>query len=150
MNRFTIRDTGSLEFYGPGLFSLYGTLSVDRTSQSVHNTANHCVAHRHLHDLAGTLYRITLLDFIVAPQDNGANIVLLKIQDQAKDIVTKIQQLACHGLIQAVDMGDAVTDFDNSSNIIDVQINIVILDLVLDDGCYFFRIHFHISLSPHY
>ena len=40
-------------------------------------------------------------------------------------------------------MCDAVTDFDNGTDIIDIQIYIVILDLILDDGRYFFRIHFH-------
>ena len=42
-----------------------------------------------------------------------------------------------------MDMRDAVTDFDNRANIIHIEINVIVLDLVFDDGCYFFRIHFH-------
>ena len=49
-----------------------------------------------------------------------------------------------------MDMGDAVADFDNRANIIHIQIYIVVLDLVFDDCGYFFRIHFHISLSPQF
>ena len=40
-------------------------------------------------------------------------------------------------------MSDTITDFDNRSNIIDIKVYIVVLNLVFDDGRYFFRIHFH-------
>ena len=42
-----------------------------------------------------------------------------------------------------MDVCDAVTDLDNGTNIINIEVHIIVLDLVLDDGRYFFRIHFH-------
>ena len=42
-----------------------------------------------------------------------------------------------------MDMSDAVADLDNCSNIIHIKVYVIVLNLVFDDGCYFFRIHFH-------
>ena len=130
-------------------FRLDVALAVDRTADSVNNTANHSFAYRHLHDLARTLNLCAFLNLGFAAQDNGTYIVLFKVQDQTKYIITKIQQLTCHGFFEAMNMGDTVTDFDNRANLIDVQVYFVVLDLVFDDGRYFFRIHFHnLAVTP--
>ena len=81
-------------------------------------------------------------------EQNSTDAVLFKVQDKTIYIITEIQELACHCFIKAMDMGDTVADLDNRADIIDIQINIVVFDLVFDDGCYFFKIHFHLSQSP--
>ena len=150
MDGLAVCNARCLELYRTGLRSLDGAFAVDGTAQGVHHAADHSLAHRHLHDLAGALYGSAFLDFRIAAQDNGTYVVLLKVQDQTIYIIAEIEQLACHSLVQAMDMGDAVTDFDNRTHIIHIQIYVVVLDLVFDDRGYFFRIHFHISLSPQF
>ena len=150
MDGLPVRNARRGELDGAMLRSLDRTLAVDRTPESVDDAADHVLADRHLHDLLRALDRRTFLDFRVAAQDNGANVVLIEVQGKTVYIIAEIEQLACHGFREAVDMGDAVTDLDNSADIIDIQIDIVVLDLVFDDGCYFFQIHFHVMLSPQF
>ena len=150
MYRLSVCNTRSVELYRTGFRSVDRTLAINRTAQGIYNAANHSLAYWNLHDSAGSLYLGTFLNLGLATENNGTDVILLQVQNQAIYIVTKIQQLTCHSLVQAVDMGDAVTDFDNSANLINIQINSIILDLILDDGSYFFRIHFHTSLSPQF
>ena len=124
-------------------FFLDGTLAVDGPAESIDDAAQHGFADRHLHDAARTLDLRALFDLGIAAENNGTDVVLLKVQDQTINIIAEIEQLASHCLLEAMDMGNTVTDFDNRSNIIDVKIYVVVLNLVFDDGCYFFRIHFH-------
>ena len=150
MDGLSVRDARSGELDGAMLCRLNGALAVDRTPKSVDDATDHVLANRHLHDLLRALDRRTFFDFRVATQDNGADVVLIEVQGKTVYIIAEIEQLACHGFREAVDMGDAVTDLDNSADIINVQIDVVVLDLVFDDGCYFFRIHFHLMLSPQF
>ena len=85
---------------------------------------------------------------VVAAEKHGADTLLLEVQNESVDIISEVQQLAGHRLIQPIDMGNAVADLKNRADIVDVQINIVVLDSFLNYGSNFFRIHFHISLSP--
>ena len=123
-------------------------LAVNWTAESIDDAADHGLADRDLHDAARALDLVAFFDFRVAAEDNGADVVLLKVQDQTINIMTEIEQLASHGLVEAMDMRDAVADFDDRSDIIHIEVHIVVLDLVLDDGGYFFRIHFHTLQSP--
>ena len=149
MNGLAIRNARRSVFNRPKLRRRNGPLPVDRTPQGVDDAADHRFADRHLHDAARTLHRVALLDLVFTAEDNGADIVLLQIEDHAVYIIAEIEQLASHSLLQAVDMGDAVTDFDNSTNIIDLEVNIIMPDLIFDDSCYFFRIHLHnLAVTP--
>ena len=83
-----------------------------------------------------------------ATEQNRADALLLEVQHETVDIIAEVQQLARHRLVQPIDMGNAVADLKNRADIVDVQINVVVLDSFLNYGSNFFRIHFHISLSP--
>ena len=148
LDRLAVRDARRVVLDRTRLRRLDGALAVDGTAERVDDASDHGLADRHLHDLARALYLVALFDFRVAAEDNGADIVLLKVQDQTVNIMTEIEQLAAHGLLEAVNMRDAVADFDDRSDIIHIEVHIVVLDLVLDDGGYFFRIHFHTLQSP--
>ena len=143
LDRLAVSDARRMELDRTRLRRLDGALAVDGAAECVDDAADHVLADRHLHDAARALDLVAFFDFRVAAEDNGADVVLLKVQDQTINIMTEIEQLAGHGLVEAMDMRDAVADFDDGSDIIDVQIDIVVLDLILDDGGDFLRIHFH-------
>ena len=86
------------------------TLAINRTAESIDDTADQCVANRHLHDLARTFYLVAFHDLSLATENNSADIVLLKVQNHSEYIIAEIEQLASHSLLQAVDVGDTVTD----------------------------------------
>ena len=130
------------------LLRVDGSLAVDGAAECVHDASDHRLAHGHLHDASRTLYGVTLLDEGLAAEQHRADALLLEVQHEPVDIVAEVEQLACHRLVEAVDMRNAVADLKNRADVVDVQIDIIVLDAFLDDGSNFFRIHFHISLSP--
>ena len=149
LNGFTVGNTRSAVLNRAEGVSLDFALAVNRTADGINDTANHSFANRHLHDFARTLNLRTFLNLGFATQNNGTYVVLFKVQDQTIYIITKIQQLTGHSFFEAMDMGDTVTDFDNRANFINIQVYFVVLDLVFDDGRYFFRIHFHnLAVTP--
>ena len=149
LNRFAVCNTRCAVLNRTESVRLDVALAIDRTADSINNTANHGFTYGNLHDFARTLNLCAFFNLGFAAQDNGTDIVLFKVQDQPKYIITEIQQLTGHGFFEAMNMGDTVTDFDNRANFIDIQVYFVVLDLVFDDGRYFFRIHFHnLAVTP--
>jgi hypothetical protein len=52
----------------------------------------------------------------------------------APSVGLELEQLAGHGVGEAVDLGDAVADLDDSTDVEHVELGGVLLDLLLDDG----------------
>ena len=148
VNALAVRDARCRRLDRTELLRVDGPLAVDRTTERVHNAADHRLAHGHLHDASRALHRVAFLDDRIAAEQNRADALLLEVQHETVDIVAEVQQLARHRLVQPVDMGNTVADLKNGADIVDVQIDIIVLDSFLDDGSNLFRIHFHISLSP--
>ena len=150
MYRLSVCNTRSIKLNWTSLSSRNRSLAINRTAQGIYYTANHGLTYRNLHNSSSSLYLSTFLNLGFATKNNGTYVVLLQVQNQTIYIITEIQQLPSHGLVQAMNMGNTVTDFDNRANFINIQINSIIFNLILDNGCYFFRIHLHTSLSPQF
>ena len=56
------------------------------------------------------------LIFEVFAEDDGADGVFFEVEDLAHGAVLEFEQLAGHGVAQAVDAGDAVADFDDGAD----------------------------------
>ena len=148
MNALAVGNAGRRRLDRTELRRVDGPLAVDGAAERVHDAADHRLADGHLHDAARALHGVAFLDDRIAAEQNRANALLLEVQHETVDLVAEVQQLARHRLVQPIDMGNAVADLKNRADIVDVQINIVVLDSFLNYGSNFFRIHFHISLSP--
>ena len=149
MDRFPVRDARCWALDRARLRRLYWSLAIYRTAKGIDDAANHCLAYRHLHDASRALYLVALLDLYIAAEDDGADAVLLEVQHHAVYIISEIEQLARHGLLESMDMGDAVTDCYNRANIVNIEVHIVVLNLTFYDGGYFFRIHLHnLAVTP--
>ena len=148
MNALAVRDAGCRRLDRTELLRVDGPLAVDRTTERVHNAADHRLADGHLHDAPRAFHGVAFLDDRIAAEQNRADALLLEVQHETVDIVAEVQQLARHRLVQPIDMGNTVADLKNRADIVHVQIDIIVLDPFLNYGSNLFRIHFHISLSP--
>ena len=142
-DRLAVGDAGSAELHRPELFSVDGTLAVNRLADGVDHSADHGLAHRHLHDAAGATDGVAFLDQKLAAEEHGADVVFLEVEDHAVNFMGKLQELTGHGLLQAMDAGDAVAHLDDGTDVVDVEIDLVALNLLLDDRGDFFRPQFH-------
>ena len=85
----------------------------------IHHAADHSIAHRHAHDLAAALNLIAFAQFGVVAQDDAAYLVLIEVHGQAFHSVGKLEHLPRHGLVEAVEARDAVTQRNDGPHFID-------------------------------
>src|SRR5574337_529834 len=139
LNRSAVYHPGGQPLNGPKLFSVDRSLAVDRQAQSVYHSPYQRLAHRHRGDPARPLDQITLLDRFSLAQQDRADVILLKVQHHAEDVVRKLQKLAGHGLLQAVDTSNPVARLDDGADLRDINKRLVPGQLLLDNFGDLFR-----------
>ena len=83
-------------------------LAVDGLAERVHHAADHARRRRDGHDARRALDLVAFLDELGLAEEHRAHRVLLEVQGQGHDPVGKLEQLAGHALLEAVDARDAV------------------------------------------
>ena len=107
-----------------------GTLVVNRLAERIYNAADHGFADRHAQNLPGALDFVAFADLGVVAQKHSAYLVLFEAHGQPGDAMRKLQQLAGHDLVQAMNAGDAVAEGDHSADFIDLDTRIVVGNLL--------------------
>src|SRR3989442_516501 len=117
---------------------------VDWISQRINNAAHQCLAHGHLHDAAGALDEIAFFDFLKLTEEHYANFVFFEVERQPAYVVRKLEQLAGHNFLQAMNLRDAVADLDHGTDLHDGDAGFKVLDLLannLVNFVCFYRFH---------
>ena len=112
----------------------HGTLAVERLAERVDDAAEERGTHRHLEHAAGPADLLALLDLDVVAQDHGADHVLFEVERETVQLVAEIEHLAGHGAGEAVDAGDPVADLEHRAHLVDVELGLVALELLLQNG----------------
>ncbi len=103
--------------------------AVDRVAESVDDAADHCVAHRNAHDALRPLCFVAFLDLLKIAEEHAPDLIFLKVKSEPANAVRKLEQFAGHYLFQPVNLGDAVADLDDRSDLVDRHARIEILYL---------------------
>ena len=106
-------DAGGLELQGAASLGLDLAQAVDGPAQRVNDATQVGVAHWHREDLAGAAHDLALVDAVEGPQDDDADLALLKVHGQARGAVLEGEQLVGHDAGQALDVRDAVSGEDD-------------------------------------
>src|SRR5437016_9264054 len=133
LDRPAVDDARRVALDGTGLLGLDRALAVDRHPERVDDPPHQRVAHGNLGDPVRPLDGVALLDERVVAQEHHADVVLLEVQDHADDATGEVQQLAGHGLLEAVDPRDAVADLDYPADLLQIDLGLVARELALDD-----------------
>ena len=133
VDRLAHDDAGGDALDRAGLRRLDLALAVERLAERVHHPADQRVADRHLHDAAGGLDLVALLERGVVAQDQDADGLLLEVEGHAHDPVRELEQLLGERAGEAVDLGDAVAHLDDGADAADVDALVESLDLAADD-----------------
>ena len=134
MHRLALNDAGRHGFDQARLAGGDFTLAVDGTAQGVHHPAQHGFTHGHSSNLAGGLHRAAFLDAVSLTHEHRADVVVFEVQGDAFGAVLEFEELTGHGLLQAVNAGDAVAHGENGADIADGNRLVVVLNLLLEDG----------------
>ena len=139
INGFTICDTMSSRFYR-AFFSISDlAFAVDRSADSADNAAQQSFAYGNVHDVAGTANQIAFFNERFAAHQNDTNRVRVQVQNHAGNIVRQFNQFAGHSVFHTDNGSDAVTDLFNYTDLFQVNIHIVILQLFAESISHCFR-----------
>ena len=120
--------------------------AVDRPSEGVHDAPDHRGAHGDLDDLAGAPDLLAFRDLARLPEEHHADVVFLEVERQAEQVVTEVEQLPGHGLVEAVDARDTVADRQDRADLGDVDRLLVARELPFQDFGDFVGFDFHLVL----
>ena len=121
------------------LIGLNRSFSVQRLSQSIHNTSCHGIAYRNLYHTPGSLHRVAFADPAGITKQNRAHVVLFQVQHHAVDLSRKLQKFSLHGAFKTVDAGDTVGHLDNGTHVGNLKLGRILFYLFFDHRTNFFR-----------
>ena len=121
MHGLAADNARSLELDGAIAVGLNGAFAVDGHAKRVHNAAEKTLARRHFHDLAGGANLIVLSDCRDIAEEHSADFLFLKVLGQAVHglaaLTNKLEELAGHGALQAVDASNTVANLDDRTDL---------------------------------
>jgi hypothetical protein len=139
LHRLAVHNAGRDALDGVVRGGLDRPAVVDRLAERVHHAPDHRLAHRHRHDAARPPDFVAFLDFRVVAQQHRAHLVFFQVQRDPRHAVRKLDQLARHDLLQAVNARDAVADRDHRTDFGYFDRFLVILNLFAEDPLDFVR-----------
>ena len=98
--------------------------------ESIDNTANHGIAHRHAQNLARALNFVAFANLGIVAQHHGADLIFFEAQGQPGNPVREAEQFAGHDLVEPVQAGDAVAEGCDGTDFVDLDLRVVVRDLL--------------------
>src|SRR5713226_8869509 len=149
LHRSAIDDARRVTLDRPGLLGVDGALAVHRLTQGVHHATDERLPDGDLGDAIGPLDDVALLDELVVAEEHRTDLVLFEVQDHAHDVAGEREQLARHRVLEPVDARDAVADFDDAPDLLEVDLRLVARQLALDDFADLSGLDHRFLLSPY-
>ena len=84
-------------------------------------------------DASGPLYDVAFFDLLEIAEENDANFLFFKIQRQTTYLVGKLKELTGHYFFEAMNLSNAVTNFNDSANLHNGDASLEILNLLAND-----------------
>ncbi len=133
LDRAAIDDAGRGAFDFARFLGDDRPLAVDRLAERVDHPADQLLTDRHRDDPAGALDRVAFFQLGVLAEQHRADALLFEVQRDPEHPVRKLEHLAGHRVLDAVDAGDAVADRDDRPDLGDVHVDREAANLVADD-----------------
>ena len=123
---------------GRDLFGLDLPLPVHRASEGIDDPAEHALADRHARQPLRAPYRVALLDVGIVAGDDNAYVVLLQVEREARDLLSRgvfeLHHLLVHDVGEAVDARDAVPNLEDLADLFGPYPVLVICDSAFEYG----------------
>ena len=129
INGFTICDTMCRGFNRTVFSCNDFAFAVDRSADSANYTTQQAFAYRNFHDAAGTANYVAFLNLGFAAHQYDTNGVRVQVQNHAGYVVGQFYQFASHCVFHTDNGCDAVTDLLNDTNLFEISVHFVILQL---------------------
>ena len=128
-----LNHAGRLELERTHSGGLDRPLAVERVAERVDDAAEHPLADRDAHHLAGAAHRLALLDELPLAEERHPDVVLLEVEGDADDPVLELEALERDAVLESVDACDAVADLQHRADLRQVCLDVVLLDSLLQN-----------------
>ncbi len=147
-HRLSLNHTQRLAFNWQMFVRFDRSFTVDWLAQWVCDSSKHGLAHGNLHDSAGSLGSVALLNMRIFAKKHDADVILFEVERHAVQMTGKLNQLAEHHFFQAIDASDSVTNLHDFANFLKLDRRLKAFYLFLDDRSNFFRTNLHPMSKP--
>ena len=137
INRLSVGNTRCFDFNVAIFAGFDFTFAINRLAQCVNNAADNCVAYRYLHKVACSFNSVAFLNGFRVTQKYGTYVAFFQVQCHSVNAVRQFKEFAGHAVLQAIHMGNAVADFKDCTNFIDIEVYFVVFNLFFNDRCDF-------------
>ena len=101
--------------------------AVDGPAQRIDRAADELRADRHLEHARRAANLVAFLELEVIAEDDRADVVLFEVEGEGGDVVARLRRrdlehLAGHRFLETVDARDSVLDFENGSDLFDIEL----------------------------
>ncbi len=125
--------------------------AVERDAERVHDPAEEGLTDGYFEKAAGGAHLVALVQVPELAEDDGPHLVLLEVQGEAIRVARKLEQLAGHSVLQAVDLRDAVARGHDAPHVRRDCSRVEVLEAFLDDFRNLFGADSHyVLLLEHY
>eukprot|EP00158_Paraphelidium_tribonemae_P003919 Partr_v1_DN26465_c0_g1_i1_m23719 len=133
-NRLTGNNAGCLDLHTETLDVLHRTLAVDGIAESVDNTAQESLSRRHVHNVSGTLDGVSLLDLTIISKHDDTDIIRFQVQSHALNTGRELHHLLGLDIAKTIDTSNTVTDGQDTTGLLQIDILTGAKDAVLQNG----------------
>src|SRR5439155_21232558 len=135
LHRLAVDHARGLELERPALRGFDRRTAVEGLAERVDDAPDQRLTDRNARDASGPLHTLALFDMLPLAEEGDADVVLLEIEGVAGDSVLELEHLHRDRGLQSVEVRDAVPDLENSSDLREVGLDVVLLDPLSQDGC---------------
>src|SRR6185437_12869445 len=119
-------DAGRLALHLARVLRVDRAVAVDRTSERIDDAADQLWSYGHLEHAGGTANLVAFLELEVVAQDDGADVVFFEVEREGGDLLAGLggrdfEHFAGHGLLEAVNAGDAVLHFEYRTDFLNIE-----------------------------
>ena len=129
-----VDDAGRNPLDGHELIGLDGALAVSGLAEGVDNAAQHRLSRGDLDDSPGPFDDIALFDRLVLSEQDRSDLPLFEVESEPEGSLVEVEEFACHHLLQAVHLGNAVSHLGDIPNLGNCHAEIEVFDLLANDG----------------
>ena len=143
----TAGDTRRLVLERTAMRSFDHPLAVQRPAERIDHAADERLAARNTQELAGPADLVPFLDVEIVAEDDDTHRALFEVEHLAELAVGELELLTRHGVGQAIDTRNPITDLEHAADFAEVYRALIVSDLLGQNRRDLVHVEFHLDVS---
>jgi len=133
-DRVTGQNTGSLDLDTGTANAVKRTLTVDGVTEGIDNTTEKTGTDRNVDNGTSTLDSVTFLDQTIVTENDNTDVIGLQVKSHTLKTAGEFNHLFGLAVLQTIDTGNTVTNGENTTSLLNIDISSSTENTLLQDG----------------